>query len=113
MKRAFFKIFIPVVLTFLPIGSIAQNSSGYVPEGYSLVWSDEFYKGERPGKDWIHENWDSGRVNHELQNYTDKEIDGKVTTEIKDGILHINCFKGSDGKIYSGRINALPDTGWK
>lgn len=31
---------------------------------------------------------------------------------MKDGFLHINCFKGSDGKIYSGRMNAKPSTGW-
>lgn len=82
------------------------------PEGYSLVWSDEFNEGTRPGSDWVHENWAAGYVNNELQTYTDKEIDGKRTTEVKDGFLHINCFKGSDGKIYSGRINARPSTGW-
>lgn len=84
-----------------------------VPEGYSLVWSDEFDYEGRPSADWVHENWDPGRVNNELQTYTDKEIDGKFTTEVKDGYLYINCFKGEDGKIYSGRINAKPDTGWK
>jgi len=83
-----------------------------VPEGYTLVWSDEFNEGTVPGSDWVHENWDAGHVNHELQTYTDKVVDGKRTTEIKDGFLNINCFKGSDGKIYSGRMNAKPSTGW-
>ena len=83
-----------------------------VPEGYTLVWSDEFNEGTVPGSDWVHENWDAGHVNHELQTYTDKVVDGKRTTEIKDGFLNINCFKGSDGKIYSDRMNAKPSTGW-
>lgn len=83
-----------------------------VPEGYTLVWSDEFNEGNEPGTDWVRENWAAGHVNNELQTYTSKKVDGKSTTEIKDGFLHINCFKGSDGKIYSGRMNARPATGW-
>lgn len=83
-----------------------------VPAGYTLVWSDEFNEGTEPGSDWVRENWEAGHVNNELQTYTSKKIDGKSTTEIKDGILYINCFKGSDGKIYSGRMNARPSTGW-
>ena len=82
------------------------------PEGYSLVWSDEFNEGTVPGPDWVLENWPAGYVNNELQTYTSKEVDGKRTAEIKDGFLLINCFKGSDGKIYSARLNALPNTGW-
>lgn len=92
---------------------VSQLSDEVVaPEGYSLVWSDEFNEGSVPGKDWVHENWAAGHVNNELQTYTDKEINGKRTTEIRDGFLNINCFKGKDGKIYSGRINARPSTGW-
>ena len=83
-----------------------------VPDGYSLVWSDEFNEGTVPGPDWVLENWPAGYVNNELQTYTSKEVDGKRTAEIKDGFLLINCFKGSDGKIYSARLNALPNTGW-
>lgn len=82
------------------------------PEGYTLVWHDEFNEGVVPGSDWTIENWAPGHVNNELQTYTSKEVDGKRTLEIKDGILNINCFKGKDGKIYSGRMNACPNTGW-
>lgn len=82
------------------------------PDGYTLVWSDEFNEGDVPGKDWVAENWRAGYVNNELQTYTDKVVDGKRTLEVKDGFLNINCFKGSDGKIYSGRMNARPSTGW-
>lgn len=82
------------------------------PEGYTLVWSDEFNAGPVPGSDWTIENWAPGHVNNELQTYTSKEVDGKRTLEVKDGFLNINCFKGKDGKIYSGRMNARPATGW-
>ena len=82
------------------------------PDGYTLVWSDEFNTGTVPGSDWVKENWAPGHVNNELQTYTDKEVDGKRTLEVKDGFLYINCFKGKDGKIYSGRMNARPLTGW-
>ena len=87
-------------------------TSGFVPEGYELVWSDEFDEGDVPSSEWVIENWQPGRVNHELQTYTGKTVDGKKTLEVKDGLLHINCFKGSDGNIYSGRMNARPDSGW-
>ena len=82
------------------------------PEGYTLVWSDEFNEGTKPASDWVIENQAAGWVNHELQTYTSREVDGKSTLEVKDGFLHINCFKASDGKIYSGRMNAKPGTGW-
>ena len=82
------------------------------PEGYTLVWSDEFNAGPVPSSDWTIENWAPGHVNNELQTYTSKEVDGKRTLEVKDGFLYINCFKGQDGKVYSGRMNARPSTGW-
>lgn len=89
------------------------NYNVTAPEGYSLVWSDEFDYDGKPKSDWVIENQNAGWVNNELQTYTSREIDGKPTLEVKDGFLYINCFKGSDGKIYSGRMNAKPSTGWQ
>ncbi len=77
--------------------------------GYKLVWNDEFDKGDQlNSNDWEWENQNAGWVNNELQNYRPgtQTIDGKHTTEIVKGNLQINCFKGTDGKIYSGRVNA-------
>jgi len=82
------------------------------PEGYKLVWHDEFDE-ESLSSDWTYEVQNSGWVNNELQNYRKGEIDGKNTVETNNGILNINCFKGSDGKIYSGRIKAKESTGWQ
>lgn len=84
-----------------------------VPEGYTLVWNDEFNKGTTLNSaDWTHEVQPAGWVNHELQTYVNGSADGKRVTEIKDGFLHINCFKGSDGKVYSGRVYAHVGSGW-
>lgn len=83
-----------------------------VPDGYSLVWNDEF-NGDALGSDWTYEIQKSGWVNNELQNYIRDSKDGKKTVEVKDGFLNINCFKASDGKVYSGRIKAKESTGWK
>lgn len=78
-----------------------------IPEGYKLVWNDEFNEGsELNSTDWRHEVQKSGWVNNELQNYVNGSADGKRVTEIADNRLYINCFKGSDGKIYSGRVYA-------
>ena len=84
-----------------------------IPEGYRLVWNDEFNDGsELNSTDWRHEVQKSGWVNNELQNYVNGSADGKRVTEIADNRLYINCFKGSNGKIYSGRVYAHETQGW-
>ena len=95
----------------------AEDREMNIPDGYRLVWHDEFSEGNQlNSKDWEWENQNSGWVNHELENYRPgtQTIDGMHTTEIIDGKLNINCFKGSDGKIYSGRVNAKNNgAGWQ
>ena len=90
----------------------AEDREIVAPEGYRLVWHDEFSEGTTLNSDWTHEVQNSGWVNHELQNYRNGTADGKRVTELIDGRLHINCFKGSDGKIYSGRVYAKVKQGW-
>ncbi|MCK9343852.1 MAG: family 16 glycosylhydrolase, partial [Massilibacteroides sp.] len=91
----------------------AKETTSYVPAGYKMVWNDEFNEGtDLDPSNWTHEVQRSGWVNNELQNYIKGSFDGKPVTEIKDGRLNINCFKGSDGKIYSGRVYAKVNTGW-
>lgn len=92
----------------------ASFNSGDItaPDGYKLVWHDEFDDATL-SSDWTYEVQNSGWVNNELQNYRKDAIDGKNTVEIKNNILNINCFKGNDGKVYSGRIKAKESTGWK
>ena len=91
------------------IQNSAEDRDIKTPEGYALVWHDEFNEGTQLNSaQWEWENQNAGWVNNEKQNYRPgtTAISGKHTTEIVDGFLHINCFKGDDGKIYSGRINA-------
>lgn len=90
----------------------AEDREIYAPDGYRLVWHDEFSEGTTLNSDWTHEVQNAGWVNHELQNYRNGTADGKRVTELIDGRLHINCFKGSDGKIYSGRVYAKVKQGW-
>ena len=92
----------------------AAQSAYNAPEGYRLVWQDEFDKGsELNASDWTHEVQKDHWVNNELQNYVDHmSPDGKLVTEIKGGKLHINCFK-ENGKVYSGRVYAHVNEGWQ
>ena len=85
-----------------------------VPEGYHLVWNDEFDEGVTLNPaDWTHEVKNAGWVNNELQNYVNHQTSsGSVVTEIKDGALQIHCFK-EGGKVYSGRVYAHVKEGWK
>ena len=95
------------------------------PDGYSLVWHDEFdgnygYAPNENGvsrpelnpEDWTHEEQNSGWVNHELQNYVNhKTPEGQLVTELKNGTLRITARK-ENGKIYSGRVYAKQKSGW-
>ena len=92
----------------------AEKAAYYAPEGYYLVWQDEFNEGTELNKvDWTHEVQNSGWVNHELQNYVNHTTPkGRHVTELMDGKLLIHCFK-EDGKIFSGRVYAHVKEGWK
>ena len=91
----------------------ADKPAYYAPDGYSLVWHDEFDTGsELNPNDWTHEVKNSGCVNHELQNYVNHLTPGGSTvTEVKNGKLRITCLK-ENGKIYSGRVYAKVKQGW-
>ena len=91
----------------------AAQSAYNAPEGYTLVWQDEFDKGsELNGDDWTHEVKGSGWVNNELQNYVNhKTPEGNLVTEIRGGKLRITALK-ENGKVYSGRVYAKVKEGW-
>jgi beta-glucanase (GH16 family) len=91
----------------------AVQATYYAPEGYKLVWQDEFNEGtELNPADWTHEVQKDHWVNNELQNYVNhKTPQGRNVTDIMDGKLQIHCFK-EDGKVYSGRVYAKVKEGW-
>lgn len=100
-----------VTVTQAPGGK--ADDTYYAPEGYELVWHDEFNVGTTLDSDWTHEVQRSGWVNNELQNYVNGySPEGVPVTEMKDGRLRIRCFK-ENGKIYSGRVYAKVKEGWK
>ncbi len=91
----------------------AEDTEVRAPEGYALVWSDEFNQGETlDADDWTHEVQGPGWVNNELQTYVDGQAGGRRVTELVDGKLNIHCFKGANGSIYSGRVYAHVNEGW-
>lgn len=90
----------------------AEDRNIITPEGYRLVWHDEFDEGTTLSNEWTHEVQGPGWVNNELQTYVNGQADGKRVTELVDGKLNIHCFKGSDGKVYSGRVYARLNAGW-
>ena len=82
--------------------AVTQEASlnSNAPEGYKLVWNDEFNSGsELNANDWTHEVWGKGRVNNELQEYVNhKTPEGNLVTEVRDGKLRITALK-ENGKI--------------
>ena len=92
----------------------AAESPYNAPDGYRLVWQDEFDKGtELNPNDWTHEVKGSGWVNNELQNYVNhKTPGGDLVTEVRNGKLRITALK-ENGKVYSGRVYAKVKEGWK
>ena len=90
-----------------------HDPSGFVPEGYELVWNDEFDNGTTlNSSDWTHEMKGKGWVNNEQQYYVNHETpNGSLVTEVKDDALVIRCLE-EDGKVFSGRVYAKVKRGW-
>lgn len=75
------------------------------PEGYELVWNDEFGEGTRPNTDlWHYETGGNGWGNNELQNYVAGSINGEQLAQVSDGIFKI-IAKKIGSTVYSIRIN--------
>lgn len=75
-----------------------------VPDGYKLVWNDEFADGTEPSSEWTYETGGGGWGNNELQNYVAGYQGSEQLATIKDGILTITAKKiGST--VYSIRMN--------
>lgn len=76
-----------------------------VPEGYTLVWHDEFdYEGLPDSSEWKYQTGDGGWGNNELQDYVAGSYKGENIADVRDGILRINAKK-IDGKVRSCRLN--------
>lgn len=89
---------------------IILDSDIEAPDGYELVWHDEFESGDRPNTSyWFYEtgNGSSGWGNNEIQYYVNPETpSGTNCAQVKDGILSIICLKEND-TVYSIRMNTV------
>ncbi len=76
-----------------------------VPEGYHMVWQDEFSKNGAPStSEWWYETGAGGWGNNELQNYVAQSKDGEDLAYISDGSLKI-VAKKIGSTVYSVRMN--------
>ena len=97
-----------------PAGFSKPDAAQYVepdiatPEGYELVWHDEFDAAgvTSPSTDnWWYETGDGGWGNNELQDYVSGgKYNGVRIAEVSDGTLKITAQK-IDGKVRSVRMN--------
>src|SRR5260370_32708777 len=81
-----------VVVSLLSPGGEAQKQK--VPEGYSLVWSDEFNgkDGSLPdASKWTYDLGGNGWGNHELEHYTNRSVNARI----EDGKLVITARQGA------------------
>ena len=75
----------------------------FVPEGYQLVWQDDFSEASSAlVEKWRYEDWAPGRVNHELQRYVPND---RRTSYTQDGALYIVARK-DEGQVISARMNS-------
>jgi len=107
-KSKFMKklIFLTLASFFLSSCGLFNKTESRIPDGYTLVWSDEFDGTEVNTQNWRFENWRPGIVNHELQRYVaGGELDGQKTAKVEDGHLVITAMQ-HDGQVISARMNS-------
>ena len=88
----------------------ATSPSIVAPDGYKLVWNDEFDKAGAPSSsEWWYETGAGGWGNNELQEYVAGSKDGNQLASVSDGTLKIKAQK-IGGTVYSIRMNTKQ--GW-
>ena len=105
-------------ITVVQQGDVSEDI--VAPDGYSLVWHDEFDdvppaggQTAMPGSDWTYQVANPGYVNDELQYYVNGiTSSGDTLAYISNGTLKIKTAQ-IDGDVYSIRMYAKQSTGWK
>jgi beta-glucanase (GH16 family) len=85
-----------VVLQIILLGFCCLGSQAQAPEGYSLVWSDEFTASAPAMPDesqWWYETGGNGWGNNELQYYVAGKAREDTLALISDGTLKIKALK--------------------
>lgn len=96
----------------ISISQVGAKIPVYVPEGYSLVFSDEFdapllQDGKTPMPDaskWWFETGGDGWGNNELQNYVPGLLGNDTVTIIRDNLLTIRALDKGE-QVISARMN--------
>ena len=84
----------------------AKEPTVPTPEGYELVWRDEFDGGQVDADKWKFENWPKGRVNNELQYYVSGgAFDGFETAFVENGVLNIKAQKYTGSEKFNGQTS--------
>ncbi|MDR0785775.1 MAG: glycoside hydrolase family 16 protein [Treponema sp.] len=97
-----------VIMTMFFPACTGKNVSA-VPEGKTLVWSDEFDQDGAPDSDkWNYSVGGNGWGNAELQTYTNK----RENSEVRKGILSITA-RNDNGRWTSARLKTQYKAGWK
>jgi beta-glucanase (GH16 family) len=81
----------------------------YVPQGYALVWQDEFDGASRvPNtQKWWYETGASGWGNNELQNYVAGVSGNDTCALVSNGTLKIVAKKRGSSEVISIRMNTI------
>jgi len=104
-RTATVKLSNPYIETSIKVTQLSDEIA--TPEGYTLVWNDEFNTADGTQPDlskWWYEEWAPGFVNNELQRYVAGSLGGNKTAEIKGGILNITAMKYGK-EVISARLN--------
>ena len=83
------------------------------PEGYRLIWQDEFNDSKLSTPDeslWWYETGASGWGNNEIQNYIPGSKNGETCAQVSNGTLKIIAKKVGN-EVYSIRMNTVES--WK
>lgn len=103
-----------VTLLLSACGGKSTSGENYVPEGYSLVWEEEFNAGRLSDgraalpstEKWYYETAEPGWVNNELQKYVPGVFEGDTVAAVYNGTLKIIAREKGDNVI-SARINTI------
>ena len=89
----------------VPITQVAATAPSIVaPEGYKMVWNDEFDAAGKPSGEWWYETGGGGWGNNELQIYVAQVQNGEELATVSGGSLKIKAQKIA-GNVYSIRMN--------
>lgn len=113
--RRFLKLWLPVIFLFALFACSDNDAEPTdnieIPEGYVLVWNDEFDEGQIDPLKWTYETGDgtdyglpAGWGNNELQIYTQNEENARVEMDGEVSVLSITALKNGENDYTSAKL---------